>query len=79
MSICERLAQTINKHLAFDGRNLSKLKSGFHMSFGDKAEQRTYIMFCVELGKSPMEIKLALGKTQSGISVYRAFVYRWHR
>ena len=62
MSICERLAQTINKHLAFDGRNLSKLKSGFHMSFGDKAEQRTYIMFCVELGKSPMEIKPTTGK-----------------
>ena len=32
------------------------------MSFGDKAEQRTYIMFCVELGKSPMEIKPTTGK-----------------
>ena len=49
------------------------------MGFGDKAEQLTYIIVCVELGKSPMEIKQPLEKTQSGISVYRALVYRWHR
>ena len=49
------------------------------MSFGDKAEQRTYIVFCVDQGKSSMEIKQPLEKTQSGISVSRALVYRWHR
>jgi len=49
------------------------------MSLGDKAEQRTYINVCVELGKSPMEIKQLLEKTQSGSIVLRALVYRWHR
>ena len=49
------------------------------MSFGDKAEQRTYIIFCVELGKSLMEIKQPLEKTQSGISVSRALVYQCYR
>ena len=44
------------------------------MGFGDKAEQLTYIIVCVELGKSPMEIKQALENTPSGISVYRALV-----
>ena len=37
-SVCDRieaLAQTINKHLAFNG-NESELKSSFNMSFGDK-------------------------------------------
>ena len=48
------------------------------MSFGDEAEQRTYICFSVELGKSLMEIKQLLEKTQSGSSVYIALVYRWH-
>ena len=33
------------------------------MSFGDKAEPRTYINVCVGLGKSPMEIKQLLEKT----------------
>ena len=49
------------------------------MGFGDKAEQLTYKIVCVEQGKSLKEIKQPLGKTQSGISVYRALVYRWHR
>ena len=48
-----------------------KNKSGFNMSLGDKAEQRTYIILCVELGKSPMDIKQPLEKTKSGISVSR--------
>ena len=30
------------------------------MSFGDKAEQLTYMIVCVELGKSPMETKQLL-------------------
>ena len=60
-------------------RKLSKIKSGFNMSFGDKAEQPTYIIFCVELGKSLMETNQLLEKTQSGSSVSRALVYRWHR
>ena len=38
------------------------MKSGFNMSFGDKAEQRTYIIVCVELSKSLMEIKQLLEK-----------------
>ena len=34
------------------------------MSFRETAEQRKYIIFCVEFGKSPMEIKQPLEKTQ---------------
>ena len=49
------------------------------MSFGAKAEQRTYIIVCVELGKSPMKTKQLQEKTQSVSSVSRALVYRWHR
>ena len=49
------------------------------MSFGAKTEQRTFIIFCVELGKSPMEIKQPLEKTHSGSSVSKALVYQWHR
>ena len=49
------------------------------MSFGDKVEQRTYIIFCVELGKLPIETKQLPEKTPSSISVSRALVYRWHR
>ena len=49
------------------------------MSFGDEVEERTYICFSVELGKSLMEIKQLLEKTQSGISVSRTVVYGWHR
>jgi len=45
------------------------------MSFGDTAEQPTYITFCVELGKSLMETKQLLEKTQSRSSVYRALIY----
>lgn len=44
-----------------------------------KAEQRSYIKFCVELGKTPMETKKMLEMTQSGRNVSRALVYRWHR
>jgi len=36
------------------------MKSGFNMSFGDEAEQRTYINVCVELGRSLMEITTKL-------------------
>ena len=81
MAICERFetfARTINKHLVFNG-NLLKIKSGFNLSFGDKAEQLTYMIVCVELGKSQMKNKQLLENTQSGISVSRALVYRWHR
>jgi len=35
--------------------------------------------FCVEPGKQPIETKQLLEKTQSGNSVSRALVYRWHR
>ena len=49
------------------------------MSFGDKVEQRTSIIFCVELGKSTMEIKQPLEKTQSAISVSSALVYQCYR
>ena len=44
-----------------------------------KAEQRSYIKFCVELGKTPVETKKMLEMTQSGRGVSRALVYRWHR
>ena len=44
-----------------------------------KAEQRSYIKFCVKLGKTPMETKKMLEMTQSGRDVSRALVYRWHR
>ena len=76
--IFETFAPTINKHLGFN-INLSKIKSGFNMSFGAKAEQRTYIIVCVELGKSPMKTKQLQEKTQSVSSVSRALVYRWHQ
>jgi len=47
------------------------------MRFEDKGEQHNpYI--CVELGKSPMGTKQLLENTQSGSSVSRAVVYRWH-
>ena len=49
------------------------------MSFEVKAEQRSFIQFCVELGKTPVETKKMLEMTQSGSSVSRALVYRWHR
>jgi len=39
------------------------------MSFGDKAEQRTYIQVCEGFGKSLMETRL-LEKTQSQVSVF---------
>ena len=48
-------------HVAFKG--------SFNMSLGDKAELRKY-MFCVELGKSPMEIKQPLEKTHVVVSVF---------
>ena len=37
-----------------------------------------HIYLCVELGKSPMGTKYLLENTQSGSSVTRALVYRWH-
>ena len=43
------------------------------------AEQRMYIKFCVELGKTPVETKTLLEKTQSARNVSRALVYRWHK
>ena len=49
------------------------------MIFEVKAEQRSFIKFCVELGKTPVETKKMLEMTQSGSSVSRALVYRWHR
>ena len=49
------------------------------MSFEVKSEQRSFIKFCVELGKTPVETKKMLEMTQSGSSVSRALVYRWHR
>ena len=45
------------------------------MSFVDKAEQHTYIIVCVELGKSLMKTKQLLDKTQSVSSVSRTLVY----
>ena len=38
-----------------------------------------YIIVCVELGKSPMETKRLLERTQSVSSVSRVLVYRWQR
>ena len=49
------------------------------MSSELKAEQRSYIKFCVELRKTPIESKKMLEMTQSGSSVSRALVYRWHK
>ena len=48
------------------------------MSFGDNAEQCTYIIMCrarevTDGDQQPLE------NTPSGISVSRALVYRWHR
>jgi len=48
------------------------------MRFEDKAEQHTFIYLCIELDKSPMGTKQLMEITQSGISVSRALVYRWH-
>jgi len=48
------------------------------MSFLDRVEHHTYINVCVELGKSLLEIKQLLEKTQRGSSVSRALVNRWH-
>ena len=44
-----------------------------------KAAQRSYIKFCVELGKTPIETKNMLKQTKSGSQVSRALVYRWHK
>lgn len=44
-----------------------------------KAEQRSYIKFCVELGKTPAETKKLLEVTKSGSTVSRSLVYRWHK
>ena len=44
------------------------------MSFLDRVEHHTYINVCVELGKSLLEIKQLLEKTQRGSSVSRALV-----
>ena len=48
------------------------------MRFEDQVEQHTFIHLCVELGKSPLGTKQILENTQSGSSVSRALVYRWH-
>ena len=48
------------------------------MIFLDRVEHHTYINVCVELGKSLLEIKQLLEKTQRGSSVSRALVNRWH-
>jgi len=40
------------------------------MSFGDKAEQRTYIQVCEGFGKSLMETRQLLEKTQSQVAVF---------
>ena len=48
------------------------------MIFLDRVEHHTYINVCVELGKSLLEIKQLLEKTQRGSSVSKALVYRWH-
>ena len=42
-------------------------------------KQRSYIKFCVELRKTPIESKKMLELTLSGSSVSRALVYRWHK
>lgn len=49
------------------------------MTSEKKAEQRNYIKFCVELGKTPVETKKLLEMTKSGSTVSRALVYRWHK
>ena len=80
-SICggfETFARKLNKHLALNGI-WSEVKIGINVSFGDKAEQRTYIIFCVELDKLPIQTKQLPENTPSGSSVSRALVYRWHR
>lgn len=49
------------------------------MNFDVKAEQRSYIKFCVELGRTPVQTKNMLKQTQCGRNVSRALVYRWHK
>ena len=49
------------------------------MSLEIKAKQQSFIKFCVELGKTPVEIKKMVEMTQNGSGVSRALVYRWHR
>lgn len=49
------------------------------MNFDVKAEQRSYIKFCVELGRTPVQTKNMLKQTQCGRNISRALVYRWHK
>ena len=70
-------ARTINKHLAFSGNWSEFKKNCFNMSFGDKAEQRTYKHLCVEIGKSLLETKQLLERHLVVGSVSRTLVYRW--
>lgn len=44
-----------------------------------KAEQRIFIKFCVEQGRTPLQTNTMLEKTQSGRNVSRALIYRWHK
>ena len=49
------------------------------MSFEIKVEQRYFIQFCVELGKTSIETKKILEMTQSGSDVSWVLDFGWHR
>lgn len=44
-----------------------------------KEEQRAFIKFCVNLGKTPTETKQLLEQANNGRTVSRPLVFRWHK
>jgi len=49
------------------------------METPSKEEQRVFIKFCVNLGKTPKEIKQLLEQANNGRTVSRPLVFRWHK
>lgn len=48
------------------------------MHFNVKAEQRSYIKFRVELGRTPVQTKNLLNRQKAGEACPGCLVYRWH-
>ncbi|XP_060562259.1 protein GVQW3-like, partial [Ruditapes philippinarum] len=49
------------------------------METPSKEEQRVFIKFCVNLGKTPTETKQLLKQANNGRTVSRPLVFRWHK
>jgi len=49
------------------------------METPSKEEQRVFIKFCVNLGKTPTETKQLLEQANNGRSVRWPLVFRWHK